>query len=90
LLRAALQADPRQPAARALLALAVLAQGYDASAEIAAATAEVQDELWQNSGTPGPADVRDAMNAEITTYLTRYPDAAASMQELKDALTAGG
>jgi tetratricopeptide (TPR) repeat protein len=88
LLRAALQADPRQPAARALLALAVLAQGHDASAEIAAATAEAQDELWQNSGTPGPADVRNAMIAEITTYVARYPDAADSVQSLRDALAA--
>ena len=54
LLRAALQTDPRQPAARALLALAVLAQGHDASAEIAAASAETQDELGRTAARPAP------------------------------------
>ena len=89
LLRAALQTDPHQPAARALLALAALAQGYDAGAEIAAASAEIQDQLWQTSSTPGPADVRNAMNTEITAYVARYPDAAGSVQGLRNALGVG-
>jgi hypothetical protein len=84
-----LQTDPHQPDARALLALAVLAQGHDASAEIAGATAEIQDPLWQDS-TPGPSDVRDAMNAEIAGYLARFPDAAASVHGLQTALAATG
>jgi hypothetical protein len=89
LARASLATDPHQPAAEARLALAVLAQGHDASAAIAAATAEVKDPLWESSSITA-SDIVKAMTDEVSAYLQRFPDAAASVQPLQSALDGAG
>jgi Tfp pilus assembly protein PilF len=86
--RQSLTADPRQPRARAVLALAVLAQGRDAGLEIDAAVAEIDDPTWEAALVD-----RSFVAAEMVQAVRAYrrlvdddPALAALLQPFLDAL----
>jgi hypothetical protein len=91
LLRRALEIDPHQPPVEADLALAVLASGGDATAEIENAIAESRDPLWNddpNDPAEGANTVLPPMTARIDEYLVAFPDRVEMVRPLRDAIAA--
>ena len=86
-LRRALELDPHDPWAGIRLALAVLAQGRDATAEIETAVAAARDPYWRlASDIVGPADLLSGMEQEVSTYLTVFPTRSEAVGPLRTAL----
>lgn len=89
LLRRAVSIDPHQTPALANLAIAVLIQGRSATPEIDAAIVDTRDQVWQldpDDPTVLPRQLLDVMTAQSEDYLTRFPDRAAVVQPLLDAI----
>ncbi|MEA2528488.1 MAG: hypothetical protein QOG89_132 [Thermomicrobiales bacterium] len=91
LLRRSLELDPHQADAHADLALAVLAQDRDAAAEIEAGIVDSRHEVWQwdaSDPTAVPRQLLAMMTARVEEYVARFPDRAAMVRPLEEAIAA--
>jgi tetratricopeptide (TPR) repeat protein len=89
LFRQALELDPLQPDAHANLIVSVLVQDRDATADIDAAFAALDDPEWaQIPGYEDPDVLLDIMEDEAAAYVDRFPDRQATIEPFTSLLPA--
>lgn len=89
LLRRSLELDPHQPATHANLVISILAQEKDATSQIAASLAEMEDPYWSRIiGYEDPTQHLTRMEGEVSSYVDRFPDRQATMEPFTTAIEA--
>ena len=79
LARQAVTLDPRHPAAHAVLVLAALDQGRDATLELESFTANVRDPFWSDSAFVEPAALLVISADIVDRFSARFPDRVVSI-----------